>query len=145
MTHQLAASLIFAAVSAGAWASSWFVPMAASSPKAPTYMILKSFNLCLASTVISITSVLNFSLAATLAVTMGVPLTSASPSQSIATRHAKFALYCILALGWLFAAPHEVSQALRNWEVLRVWFAPFVCIVYTPLVLQAGIVCLLSS
>lgn len=104
-------------------------------------MILKSFNLCLASTVISITSVLNFSLAASLAILLGTPTIAAGPS-----RHtwAKYALYITLGLGWLFSE-REVQQALWNWEVLGVWFAPFVCMVYYPLVLQAGIASILQD
>lgn len=136
--------LLFVCTTGAAGAGSLFAWADPSSMKAPNYMILKSFNLCLASTVISITSVLNFSLAATLAVAMGLPLILSTPSRSATSRLAKFPLYAVLALGWLLFAPGEAAQALKNWEVLRVWFAPFVCIVYTPLVLQAGIVCLLS-
>ncbi|KAJ7172278.1 Gaa1-like protein [Mycena filopes] len=60
----------------------------------------------------------------------------------LTSRIAKFALYVGLALGWI-AASEELRKALWDWEILGVWFAPFVCIVYTPLVLQAGLVCLL--
>ncbi|KAH9901364.1 Gaa1-domain-containing protein [Cubamyces lactineus] len=110
--------------------------------------VLKAFNLCFASAVVSITSVLNFSLAAALAVSMGVPLSFSSPSSSTsssATRAAKYTAYCVLGLGWLVLCPEETRKAVWNWEVLRVWFAPFVCVVYVPLVLQAGLVCLLPS
>ncbi|KAI0086173.1 Gaa1-domain-containing protein [Irpex rosettiformis] len=109
-----------------------------SSPSttAPTYQILKSINLCLASTVISITSVLNFSLAATLAILLGPPLIWSGPGKY---RHIKAAGYCVLGLGWLLLLPQEVQKALWNWEVLGVWFAPFVCTVYVPLVVQAAI------
>ena len=104
-------------------------------------MVLKSFNLCLASTFISITSVLNFSLAATLAVSLGLPTILSGPSKF---RFVKYAGYSLLGLGWLLFGGKEVQQALWNWEVLGVWFAPFVCIVYTPLVLQAGIASMLQ-
>ena len=107
--------------------------------------MLKALNLCFTSAVISITAVLNFSLAAALAVFMGIPLTFASPSQQLATRIAKYTLYSILALGWLVFCPEETRKALWNWEVLRVWFAPFVCVVYVPLVLQSALVCWLPS
>ncbi|KAI0688253.1 Gaa1-domain-containing protein [Cytidiella melzeri] len=109
-----------------------------SSPDtaAPVHMILKSINLCLASTVISVTSVLNFSLAATLAVLLGVPLIGSGPGK---LRHVKVAGYCILGLGWILFLQREVELALWNWEVLGVWFAPFVCIVYVPLVVQAAV------
>ena len=115
------------------------------STSAPIHTVLKAFNLCFTSAVISITSLLNFSLAATLAVFMGLPLTLASSSPSLPRRAAKYALYSILALGWLVLCPEETRKALRNWEVLGVWFAPFICIVYAPLVLQSALVCLLPS
>ena len=117
-------------------------------------MLLQSFNLCLASTVISITSLLNFSLAATLAVTLGIPLicsrvvsrpsgtsTSVFSRPSALTVHAA---YRLLAWGWLLL-PQEVGIAVWNWEVLGVWFAPFICIVYAPLVMQAVLVGLSQS
>ncbi|KAI0807330.1 Gaa1-domain-containing protein [Fomes fomentarius] len=110
---------------------------------APLSTVLKAFNLCFASAVISITSLLNFSLAVTLAVLMGLPLTFASSSPSLPRRVAKYALYSVLALGWLVFCPEETSKALWNWEVLGVWFAPFVCTIYAPLVLQSALVCFL--
>lgn len=106
-------------------------------------MVLKAFNLCFTSAVISITSLLNFSLAATLAVFMGVPLTAASSSRNIVVSIAKYAILASLSLGWLVLFPEETNKALWNWEVLGVWFAPFVCVVYVPLVLQSALVCLL--
>ena len=117
-------------------------------------MLLQSFNLCLASVVISITSLLNFSLAATLAVTLGVPLIcsriASQPSQSLTpffsnpTRLIVHAAYWLHAWGWLLLSK-EVERAVWNWQVLGVWFAPFVCIVYAPLVMQAGLVGLSQS
>ncbi|KAF8557306.1 Gaa1-domain-containing protein [Imleria badia] len=108
---------------------------------APLSMLLQSFNLCLASTVISITSLLNFSLAATLAVTLGIPLlcSRGSPSTSLVSQPSWSVVYSVLAWGWLFLS-QEVETAVWNWEVLGVWFAPFVCIVYAPLVMQASLV-----
>jgi len=121
---------------------------------APFTMLLQSFNLCLASTIISITSLLNFSLAATLAVTLGVPLIcsriASRPSRTSTSLFSKpsrlvvYAVYWLLASGWLLL-PQEVERAVWNWEVLGVWFAPFVCIVYAPLVMQAGLVGLSQS
>ncbi|KAJ7685379.1 Gaa1-domain-containing protein [Mycena polygramma] len=104
--------------------------------------LLKALNLCFASTVISITTVVNFSLAMSLTIVLGIPLSISSSSRSLPLRLAKFAAYLCLALGWIFAR-EEVRKALWDWEILRVWFAPFVCIMYMPLVLQAGLVCLL--
>ncbi|KAN0076921.1 Gaa1-like, GPI transamidase component domain containing protein [Tylopilus felleus] len=116
---------------------------------APFSMLLQSFNLCLASTVISITSLLNFSLAATLAVTLGIPLScsrvssrSSGTSSSLFSQPSRvtvYVAYWLLAWGWLLL-PREVESAVWNWEVLGVWFAPFVSIVYAPLVMQAGLV-----
>lgn len=120
---------------------------------APFSMLLQSFNLCLASTVISITSLLNFSLAATLAVTLGIPLIYSRISRPSRTstsllgkfsRLAVYAAYWLLAWSWLLL-PREVERAVWNWEVFGVWFAPFVCIVYAPLVMQAGLVGLCRS
>lgn len=99
--------------------------------------------MCLASTLISISSVLNFSLAAVLAVTLGVPLSLASPSNSLLVRGIKCTLYTTLAFGWL-AFDGEVRQGIWDWQVLGVWFLPLVCFVYVPFVLQAGIVSSLS-
>ena len=95
--------------------------------------------MCLASTLISVTSVLNFSLAALLAITLGVPLSFAAPSRSLPVCGMKCAVYATLAFGWL-ASSGEVTQAIWDWQVLGVWFCPLVCLVYVPFVLQAGIV-----
>ncbi|TFK42427.1 Gaa1-like protein [Crucibulum laeve] len=109
----------------------------------PLSLVLKSFNLCLASTVISIITVLNFSLASSLAVFLGIPLSITSSSSSILTRVIKTALYSMLGFGWLLLGHREILSAVHDWEVLQVWFAPFVCLVYVPLALQALTVCVL--
>ncbi|EIW60371.1 Gaa1-domain-containing protein [Trametes versicolor FP-101664 SS1] len=164
LTHLLGA-LLFVPIS-----SSWYaahpsitapllvalfatIPLAAQAlPRAPPThasvpAVLKAFNLCFASALVSITSVLNFSLAAALAVALGLPLSlsssSASPKSSLSGRLAKYAGYGALGLGWLVLYPREVREAVWRWEVLGVWFVPFVCVVYVPLVLQAGLVCFL--
>jgi len=111
---------------------------------APLHTLLKAVNMCLASTLISVSSVLNFSLAALLAVTLGIPLTVASPSNSLLARGVKCGLYSTLAFGWL-AFDAEVKQGIWDWQVLGAWFSPLVCLVYVPFVLQAGIVSSLSS
>ncbi|KAL1762285.1 Gaa1-like protein [Schizophyllum commune] len=125
-------------------------------------LVLKSLTLCFASTVISVTAVLNFSLAALFAIVLGVPLvlapandspSSKSPSTSLSSpatfttaratplRYAAFLAYTLLATGWLFL-PQEVVRAVRDWEVYSVWFAPVVCVVYLPLMMQAAVACL---
>jgi GPI-anchor transamidase subunit GAA1 len=100
--------------------------------------------MCLASTLISVTSVLNFSLAALLAITLGIPLSLSSPSCSLPARVAKCTLYTMLAFGWL-VLEEEVKQAVWDWQVLGVWFAPLVCLIYVPFLLQAGIVSSFTS
>jgi GPI-anchor transamidase subunit GAA1 len=110
---------------------------------APLSRVLNALNLCLASTVISTTTVLNFSLAATLAAILGLSLPFASPSRRFLVGLGKYSAFIWLAFGWLLWAPEETRKAIWHWEVLGVWFAPFVCIVYAPLVLQAGVACLL--
>ncbi|KAF4614468.1 hypothetical protein D9613_002688 [Agrocybe pediades] len=107
--------------------------------------ILKAFNLCFASTVISIITVLNFSLAALLAILLGVPLVMSSSSlqTELPIRMIKYTAYAFIGLGWLLFAQTQMAQAIWDWQILSVWFAPFVCIVYAPLVLQAGISCLI--
>ena len=95
--------------------------------------------MCLASTLISVTSVLNFSLAALLAITLGVPLSFAAPSRSLPVCVMKGAVYATLAFGWL-ASSKEVTRAIWDWQVLGVWFAPLICLIYVPFVLQAGLV-----
>ncbi|KAF8969844.1 Gaa1-like protein [Flammula alnicola] len=107
--------------------------------------VLKALNLCFASTVISIITVLNFSLAASLTVVMGIPLVISSSSPPIPLRVLKHIGYSLLGLGWLVFAQKQMLAAMWNWEVLSVWFAPFICIVYVPLLLQAGISCLIPS
>lgn len=121
------------------------LPSKASANGESRTVILKSLNLCLASTVISILSVLNFSLAAVMALAVGVPLYSASSSTSTGIRFLRYAVHNILAFGWIVLLRGEVVQAIANWELLRVWSAPFVCIVYAPLVLQSALVCILPS
>ncbi|KAJ7632813.1 Gaa1-like protein [Roridomyces roridus] len=140
-SQTIASVLIFVVLSALPL-SALLVHSRDTKTTAPISQLLKSLNLCFASTVISITTVVNFSLAMSLAILLGLPLSLSSPSQSLLPRLVKFAPYIALGLGWLLAHD-ELRNALWHWEILRVWFAPFVCIVYTPLVLQAGLVCLL--
>ncbi|KAF7294771.1 hypothetical protein MIND_01014700 [Mycena indigotica] len=122
--------------------SALFVPKQNPHTVAPMSQLLKALNLCFASTVISITTVVNFSLAATLAILLGIPLTVSLSSSLLPLRLGQYGAYLSLALGWL-SAQEEIRSALWDWQILGVWFAPFVCIVYTPLVLQAAIACLL--
>lgn len=119
------------------------IPPRPSNDTAPTSAVLKAANLCLASTVISIVTVLNFSLAATLTVLLTVPVILASSSPHFTWRLVRYSAYVTIGLGWLFAHK-EVLNSIWSWQVLSVWFAPFICVVYVPLLLQAGIVCLLS-
>ncbi|KZT68147.1 Gaa1-like protein [Daedalea quercina L-15889] len=113
--------------------------------EAPLSVMLKSLNLCLTSTVISILSMLNFSLAAVIAFLAGVPLCYASYSTNVALRVLRYVVHIFLAFGWIVLLRGEVLKAISNWELLGVWFAPFVCVVYAPLVLQSAVVCLLPT
>ncbi|KAK7467268.1 Glycosyl phosphatidyl inositol protein transamidase complex subunit [Stygiomarasmius scandens] len=107
--------------------------------EAPLSSVLKALNQCFASTIISATTVLNFSLAVALAVSLDLPLSISAASNSLSLRALKFSPYLLLSLGWTLA----LERLSWNWEFLGVWLFPFLCIVYFPLVLQAGIVCLL--
>ncbi|KAK7020446.1 Gaa1-like protein [Favolaschia claudopus] len=142
--NQTIASILLVAILATLSLRALLVPAEDTRAVAPVSQLLKALNLCFASTVISITTVVNFSLAMSLAILLGIPLSLSSPSKSLPLRIAKFTAYLGLASAWIFASD-EVRKALWDWEILRVWFAPFVCIVYTPLVLQAAFVCLLPS
>ncbi|KAF8637410.1 hypothetical protein AX17_002905 [Amanita inopinata Kibby_2008] len=112
----------------------------------PRSLVLKSLNLCLASSVISVITVLNFSLAMILALSLGIPLSISSyskPTTPVSMKLIKFTPYAALSFGWLLLVPREVEQAVWYWHMLSIWLMPFVCIIYVPLVLQAGLVCLL--
>ncbi|KAF5380995.1 hypothetical protein D9615_004070 [Tricholomella constricta] len=122
-----------------------FLPHSPTENASTLSAVLKAINLCSASTVISVTTVLNFSLAALLAIFLGVPLSISSSTGPLPIRLARYAGYTILGLGWLLFAQEELLKAIWDWEILSVWFAPFVCFVYVPLVLQAGLICLLPS
>jgi len=116
------------------------IPYPRNQDAAPSWLVLKALNLCFASTVISTITLLNFSLAALLAVTLGLPLSLARPASSKHVSGIKYILYALLASGWLFLHT-DVRDAVWQWEILSVWFGPFVCLMYFPLVIQAGIVC----
>ncbi|KAA1469453.1 Gaa1-domain-containing protein [Dentipellis sp. KUC8613] len=120
------------------------IPSSHPTENAPISILLKSLLLSFASPVISISSMLNFFFAALLAIALGGPLSITSSSPSLLVRVLRYAVYATLALGPLLMYD-EVRQAVWQWEVLGVWFAPVVCIFYIPIMLQAGIVCLLPS
>ncbi|KAJ4487817.1 Gaa1-like protein [Lentinula aciculospora] len=109
---------------------------------APLSLVLKAFNLCLSSTVISIITVLNFSLAACLAVALGILLYIASSSSNRAIGMAKYTVYVVLGFGWVLLE-ETTKQMIWDWDVLGVWLLPFLCIVYFPLTLQAALVCII--
>ncbi|PPQ63089.1 hypothetical protein CVT24_005944 [Panaeolus cyanescens] len=112
--------------------------------EAPLSLTLKALNLCFASTVISIIAVLNFSLSASLAIILGIPLSVSSSKGSTLSRLVRYLTYTYLSIGWRLHAPALAKQLLWNWHVLGVWLAPFVCIVYVPIVMQAGISCIID-
>ncbi|KAH8826974.1 Gaa1-domain-containing protein [Flagelloscypha sp. PMI_526] len=51
-------------------------------------------------------------------------------------------VYAVFSLGWLVFTPHLTSQALWDWDVINVWFAPVLCLIYYPFLIQAGLVAL---
>ena len=112
---------------------------------APIWMLLKSFNLCFASAVISATSVLNFSLAAVLAVLLGIPLSFSGPTDDKLILLILRLAYMILAAFWFTPVWNVMDQAVWDWEFLGGYFAPFVCIIYVPIVWQAVIVSSLTD
>ena len=112
---------------------------------APVWMLLRSFNLCFASTVISATSVLNFSLAAVLAVLLGVPLSFSGPTVDVLTSLTLKLAYTLLAVFWFTPAWNVMDQAAWDWEFLGGYFSPFICIIYVPIVWQAVIVSSLTN
>ncbi|KAG6883896.1 hypothetical protein C0993_003004, partial [Termitomyces sp. T159_Od127] len=77
--------------------------------------VLKGINLCLASSVISIISVLNFPLAAILVIMLGIPL-SVSSSGPVIVRLVKYVGYALLGLGWLLFKKEELFQVIWDWE-----------------------------
>ncbi|KAK0483742.1 Gaa1-like protein [Armillaria novae-zelandiae] len=121
-----------------------FIPPASPSD-ASLSVVLKALNLCFASTVISITAVLNFSFAASMTILLGIPL-SISPTSSRRREPSivYYIAYALFGLGWLVLCPEGVRKAVWDWETLGVWFGPFLSIVIAPLVLQAGVVCILA-
>ena len=112
---------------------------------APIWMLLRSFNLCFASTVISATSVLNFSLAAVLAVLLGIPLSFSGPTDGMLTSLTSRFAYLLLAIFWFAPAWNVMDQAVWDWEFLGGYFAPFICVIYVPIVWQAIIVSSLTN
>ncbi|KAG8853525.1 Glycosyl phosphatidyl inositol protein transamidase complex subunit [Tulasnella sp. 330] len=120
--------------------------------RAPTYLVLKAFNLYITSIVISITSVLNFSLAASLAIVFGVPLALTKPKSIIGyvmmiglTPMGLVALACRSTSYGVEGTLALFARTVWEWEVLGVWFLPFACTVCLPIALQGAIVCLLPE
>lgn len=118
--------------------------------------VLGSLTLCIAGTMVCITSVLNFSLAASLALAFGFafPFKAQRTSSGLLLRilrHSYLSMFspmgivCVASV--LFGRDvvrGVIIQTLWNWNVLRVWTLPFICCVYTPLILQAQIAALLK-
>lgn len=104
---------------------------------------------------ICIISVLNFSLAAVMAVLIGIPLSLGTPRPKLlSTLSGLFVFPLLMPVGLLGlmasvrgaeSVARAVGRNILEWELFGVWFAPFVCIVYFPLILQAWLVYLLPS
>lgn len=110
-----------------------------NTTSAPISTVLKAFNLFVASTFISVTSLLNFWLAALLCIVLGLPLTflSASVSDGYVMKNVKSFLLVECALILYTCAVS--SSTLWDWSILGVWFAPLISIVSVPILLQAAI------
>ncbi|KAF5330472.1 hypothetical protein D9619_005915 [Psilocybe cf. subviscida] len=141
-SQALSAALVAVLAAIPALFVSLWRPPAPSTNDGSVRHVLKALNLCFASTVISIITVLNFSLAASLALLLGIPLSVSSPSLK-SSRTITYLAFSLLGMGWLLIAQPQVLQSLWYWKILGVWYAPFMCIVYVPLVLQSMVVCLL--
>jgi len=128
---------------------------APGSGHASASSVLCALLLCISGATICITSVLNFSLAASLAILLGIPLSLVGSTRipSLIGAPAKYG-WClmltpggltILASFWLGCGEvtRTIVRIVWEWEVLGVWFLPFVCCVYYPFVLQACFVALL--
>lgn len=101
--------------------------------QASLWQLIRSFNLCLTSTIISVTSLLNFSLAGGVAILLGLPLT-------ISRTGSKLQRAALLPLLWWAVHGSAVEELLWDWNVLGVWTAPFAYFVLLPLCLQAAVV-----
>lgn len=110
---------------------------------APISSVLKAFNLFVASTLISVTSLLNFWLAALLCVVLGLPLTflSVSASNTYTTKVIKAIL--LLECTMLLYNSTVTNSTLWNWSVLGVWFAPLMSVICVPILFQASLACAL--
>ncbi|KAI5115135.1 hypothetical protein M0805_008455 [Coniferiporia weirii] len=123
------------------WLSSRGASSHASPTAAPLSTVLKALNLCIASTAVTVMSLLNFSLAALLCVILVLPLMllMANPTDS---RYARDVKHTLLVTHAMFVLSYFVnSTSLWDWSVLGVWFAPFISLVCVPLLLQAAVVC----
>lgn len=117
------------------------LPAKASTGSAPLSIVLKSLNMFLTSTLISVTSLLNFSLSVILCVAIGLPLILFSgnlrDSDQTLTRKGAFFLTYTAFLMTFFTS----NQMLWSWSILGNLFLPLLHVVYLPLLLQAGLVC----
>lgn len=111
-------------------------------PPAPLGSVIRALNACIASTIISVTCVLNFSLALVTALSLGIllPLSSIGTSRGIKT--AVSGIYILVSTIILLSLAHS-SESLQHWHMYEVWFSPFLCIVIVPFLLQAAVVCIL--
>ncbi|EJD02421.1 Gaa1-like protein [Fomitiporia mediterranea MF3/22] len=127
-----------------AWLSYRMESSSKSIDVTPPSEILQALTLCITSTLISVMSLLNFSLAALLCVVLILPLILFLPSSSD-SRMYRDIKHMLLVIHSMFVLAISVnSGSLWDWSVLGVWYAPFMSIVCVPILLQAAIVCALS-
>ncbi|KZS91133.1 Gaa1-like protein [Sistotremastrum niveocremeum HHB9708] len=102
---------------------------------------LKAFSLSLTSTVLSITSLLNFSLSAVLSIAF-LPTNFPINANNKGLRTNELISHLVLAsLGLILI---DSQESVKDWELFGVWFAPFITIVYIPLFLQAALIPLIN-
>jgi glycosylphosphatidylinositol transamidase len=95
------------------------------------WMTMKAFTLALASTVLSITTLLNFSLSAVLSIAL-LPLLFTKPSPFWPV------LIFGVDLGSRFIT--ELGTSIQ-WQLYGVWFEPFFYLVYLPLIIDGALIC----
>lgn len=118
--------------------------------------VLSSLTLCITGTVVCVVSVLNFSLAAVLALAFGfaLPFKARQHYTGLASKLLHYSLISLttptgiatitsFVFGWEVVHGFIV-QVVWNWNALRVWTLPFISCVYLPLILQAGVAALLA-
>lgn len=102
---------------------------------------LKAFSLSLTSTVLSITSLLNFSLSAVLAVAFLGTNFSINANSKVLRANEILSHLVLASVGLLVI---NSNSSVKDWELFGIWFAPFISMIYIPLFLQAALIPLIN-